>query len=414
MPGEREPARDSRCDDVRLRGFANRAPLEKATAWVECHAPALPGEAIPVAEASGRVAAVAVEAPLDLPPVDCAAEDGYALRSRETLGAGAYNPLPFAIQQPGVALGPSAAALVVAGEALPQGADAVLPFGVAQREGARLEVFGSVAEGMGVERRGREARAGTVLVERARVLRPQDAAMLARLGLDRVQVVERPTVRLVVAGARRPDGLHLAADACGPMLSALVARDGGVVETAALGAGERGAMGQAIAAPGGHAVTLVVGRTGTGPDDVAPLSLADVGELAIHGVALRPGGSAGLGWAGGVPVVLLPGEPLGCLCAYELLAGRLVRLRGGRDPALPHRTREAEVGRKIVSAVGLVEVCQVRWVAGRAEPVGSSQDGSLATACRADGFVVIPAPLEGHAPGTRVTVYLYEASGTAP
>ena len=97
-------------------------------------------------------------------------------------------------------------------------------------------------------------------------------------------------------------------------------------------------------------------------------------------------------------------------------------MQGGRAAALPHPTREAEVGRKIVSAVGLVEVCQVRWVAGRVEPVGSPEDGGLATACRGDGFVVIPAALEGHAPGTHVTVHLYEArgasqapaSGTAP
>jgi molybdopterin molybdotransferase len=407
MSGEREQAHKARCDDVRLRGFASRVPLERAVAWVEGHAAALPAEAIPVAEASGRVAAVPVEAPADLPPADCAGEDGYALRSRETLGAGAYNPLPFAVEATGAALGPSAATLVVAGEALPPGADAVLSFGAAERAGARLEVYGAVAEGVGVERRGRDVRAGTALAERARVLRPQDAALLARMGVDRVQVVERPRVRLVVAGPKRLDGLHLAGDAIGPMLSALVARDGGVVDTAVLGAEGRSALGEAMATPGDHDVTLVVGRTGTGPDDVAPLALADVGELVLHGVALRPGGSAGLGWAGGVPVVLLPGEALACLCVYELLAGRLIRLQGGHDSALPHPTREAEVGRKIVSAVGLVEVCQVRWVAGRAEPVGSPEDGGLATACRADGFVVIPASLEGHAPGTRVTVYLY-------
>jgi len=413
MSGEREPPREARCDDVRLRGFASRVSLERAVAWVEGHAAALPVEAIPVAEASGRVAAVPVKAPVDLPPADCAGEDGYALRSRETLGAGAYNPMILAIGAAGAALGPSSAMLVVSGEALPPGADAVLSFGAAERVGACLEVFGAVAEGVGVELRGREVRAGTALVDEARVLRPQDAALLARLGVERVQVVERPRVRLVVVGPKRLDGLHLAGDAMGPMLNALVARDGGIVDAAVLAAEGRSALGQAIAAPGDHDVTLVVGRVGTGPDDVAPLALADVGELVLHGVALRPGGSAGLGWAGGVPVVLLPGAALACLCAYELLAGRLIRLQGGRDAALPHLTREAEVGRKIVSAVGLVEVCQVRWAAGRAEPVGSPEDGGLATACRADGFVVIPASLEGYAPGSRVTVHLYEASGAS-
>ncbi|HYQ79994.1 MAG TPA: hypothetical protein VEP68_00765, partial [Anaeromyxobacteraceae bacterium] len=119
------------------------------------------------------------------------------------------------------------------------------------------------------------------------------------------------------------------------------------------------------------------------------------------------GGSSGMGMAGGVPVVLLPGDPLACLCAYELLAGRLVRRLGGRDPGLTHPTCQAEVGRKIVSAVGFVEACQVRLAEGRVEPLGAPEFGGLATAARADGFVVIPEALEGYPPGARVTVHLY-------
>ncbi len=194
-------------------------------------------------------------------------------------------------------------------------------------------------------------------------------------------------------------------EADGAMLEPLVARDGGTVEAVVRGAEGREAIARAVAGPGAD-VVLVVGRTGTGPDDEAPLALAQAGELALHGVALRPGGSAGLGFAG-VPVVLLPGAPLACLCAYEFFAGRLIRRLGGREPGFPHVVREAEVGCKIVSAVGFVDMCCVRWVEGRAEPVGSAEQAGLGSVARADGFVLVPAPLEGHAPGARVAVYLY-------
>ena len=111
-----------------------------------------------------------------------------------------------------------------------------------------------------------------------------------------------------------------------------------------------------------------------------------------------------MGLSGTTPVLLLPGDPLACLCAYELLAGRLIRSLGGRSPELPHPVREAEVGRKIVSAIGFVDLCRVRLVDGRVEPVGSAEFGGLASSVRADGFVVIPAPLEGIcAPGTRTS-----------
>ena len=218
-------------------------------------------------------------------------------------------------------------------------------------------------------------------------------------------VVRRPRVRIVVAGPK-PNLNALIADADGPMLSALITRDSGLIESVVSRVEERDAIRRAVAAPGAD-VILVAGRTGTGPDDEAPLALAETGELAIHGIALRPGGSAGMGLAAGVPVLLLPGEPFACFCTYELFAGRLIRRIGGRAPELPHAVREAEVRRKIVSVVGVVDLCPVRFVDGDVEPVGSVESG-LASAVRADGFVLIPAPLEGFAPGARVSVYLYE------
>jgi molybdopterin molybdotransferase len=192
-------------------------------------------------------------------------------------------------------------------------------------------------------------------------------------------------------------------DANGPMLRALVERDGGsVVKVVALESERRGfAIGYAAD------LMLIAGRSGTGWDDDAALRVAEVGELEIHGIALRPGGSAGLGRVGAAPVVMLPGDPLECLCAYEMLAGRMVRRLGGRPPELPYAVVEAEAGRKIVSMIGVVEVCRVRFVDGKVEAIGTAESGGLASAVRADGFVVIPAPLEGYAPGSRVSVYVY-------
>jgi molybdopterin molybdotransferase len=106
-------------------------------------------------------------------------------------------------------------------------------------------------------------------------------------------------------------------------------------------------------------------------------------------------------------VVLLPGDPLECLCAYEMLAGRMIRRLAGRPPELPYAVVEAVVGRKIVSMIGVVDVCRVRLEDGKVEAIGTAESGGLASAVRADGFVVIPAPLEGYAPGSRIRVYLY-------
>ena len=403
--GERHTPGSGR-DDVRLRGFADRVSLERALAWLD-GLPARPGaEEVGVAESVGRVPAAPLAALRDHPPADRAGEDGYAVRSAETVGASAYHPVLLRLQDPAQVLAPGSAALVAAGAVLPGGADAILGFDAAQEAGADLEVIGTVAGGAGVERAGQQLRAGAPLAGAGLPISPQQAGLLASLGVERVSVVARPRVRLLVAGPKPAPGAPAGGDAHGAMLRALVERDGGSLEADGVGAGLREALRRAAAAPGAD-LLLVTGRSGTGPDDEAPLALAEAGELVLHGIALRPGGSSGMGLAGGRAVLLLPGDPLACLCAYELLAGRLVRRLAGRDPGLPHPTREAEVGRKIVSAVGFAEVCLVRLVAGRAEPIGVADFGGLAAAARADGFVVVPEPLEGYAPGARVTVHLY-------
>jgi molybdopterin molybdotransferase len=66
------------------------------------------------------------------------------------------------------------------------------------------------------------------------------------------------------------------------------------------------------------------------------------------------------------------------------------------------------VGRKIVSSIGNFELVQVRLVSGEVVPLGSAGTGGLAAAARADGFVLIPAPLEGYRPGAPVSVYIYD------
>jgi molybdopterin molybdotransferase len=399
--------------DIRRRGFADRVAVAEAVRWIDEHARRLEAEEIALDAAASRVLAAPIAAVEDVPPADCAAIDGFAVHAADTLGAGDYDPATLILMDAGGLLPPGAAAAVVAGAALPPGADAVLPFELAQAKGKQVEVFAPVAEGAGIARRAQEIRAGTVLLQADHILRPGDLGLLAAIGIGRVAVVSRPRVRIVIAGAK-----GAARDADGPMLCALVARDGGVVERLAAGIADRAAIGQLLTRPDADAI-LLAGRSGVGEDDVAPLALADVGVLAIHGIALRPGGSTGIGQApnpvrpgragtpgGGVPAILLPGEPLACLAAYELFAGRLIRALGGRSAAFPHRAIEVELAGKLVSTIGFVEFRPVRLAGGRAEPLALPDGGGLA-ALHADGFVVVPAPREGYAPGARIRVHLY-------
>jgi molybdopterin molybdotransferase len=399
--------------DIRGEGLADRVSVEKAIQWIDGHRALGECEEIPVEDAAGRALAQAFAAPSDQPPADTAVEDGYALRSAETVGAGSYNPLLFHIQAGDQPLKPLSAALVTSGTPMPSGADAVAPFDLVRVGSATAEVIGPVARGTGVSLQGQEARRAATLIETSRPLRPGDLGFIASFGIEQVRVVRRPRVRIILAGCKPCDASKAngpdanGPDANGPMLRALVRRDGGVIELCECGIADRAAIAAWIARPGAD-VILVCGRTGTGADDEAPLALAAAGTLSIHGIALRPGDSTGMGSAGEVPVILLPGSPLACLCSYDLFAGRLIRRLGGRGSQLPYPVRIATVGRKIVSSIGNVELCRVRLAAGEVIPVGAADSGGLASTVRADGFVIIPATLEGYAPGSSVAVHLYD------
>ena len=365
--------------DVRLTGFSTRAALADALAWIDAHTAPLPVERVALADALGRVLAAPIMSPADWPSVDCAAMDGYAVAAAETEGASDYNPLPV-----------NAHVLIAAGLPMPAGTDAVLPFALAQPRGTALDALAAVARGAGVDRRGSVMLAGGIAAA-AGTLQARHIALLPALGADPVAVVRKPLVALLVAGPKSgPDLLS-------PMLRALVVRDGGVPEAMALPAAEADLI-------------LIAGRTGAGPDDDATLTLADAGGvLDMHGIAVRPGDSAGLGRIGGTPVLLLPGAPHACLAIYDTLAAPAVRRLAGVEPCDPYVSTERTLERNAVSAVGFTDMIQVRISDTHATPLGPADAGTLASAVRADGFFMVPESSEGYPAGATVSVQVYRS-----
>ncbi|HEX3860537.1 MAG TPA: molybdopterin molybdotransferase MoeA [Stellaceae bacterium] len=377
-----------------------RLSVDEAIAWLDATTVCLGAETSPVSGASGRTLAEDVRAGRPVPPVDRAAYDGFAVRADECLGAGAYNPI--AIRKIPVA----------SGEALPAGADAVVPRDHAEADsGNYITVIEPVAPGDNIERQGATASQDAVLASCGTRLAARHIGLLALAGVAEVRVIRQPRVRIFVA---RPPHSVAWDDGNGPMLRAAIERDGGVVDCVATIDRNRNAI-QKVLDDGtggcdtGADIVLVTGGTGAGADDHAPAALAAAGELAVHGIALSPGETTALGRSrSGVPIVLLPGVPASCLWAYEFFAGRAIRRLGGRAGALPYRSENRIAARKIVSAIGTTEICPVRCDSGAIVPLPPFSEIGLAAAAAADGFVVVPESSEGFPQGTRVSVYLYE------
>ena len=154
---------------------------------------------------------------------------------------------------------------------------------------------------------------------------------------------------------------------------------------------------------------LVSGGSSVGAEDHAPLILAELGELGIHGVAMRPSSPTGIGCIKDTLVLLLPGNPVSCLCAYDFFAGRAIRVMGGYSADWPYQQRSCLLHKKIVSVVGRVDFCRIVCNnEGGVEPLAISGASMLSSTTRADGFVLVPAELEGYPAGAQVNVFLYE------
>lgn len=405
--------------DVRMHGFAHRATVDAALAWVDERAAPLAGEAVSLDDAHGRVLARSVVSPIDVPGFDRAAMDGFALRGEETTGAGDYQPLEFTLvgeslpgrPWPGT-LAAGQAVQIMTGAPLPAGADAVVPAEYAQQSGARVEVTTAVPPARNVGRQGEDIRAGAEVLAARRRLRPQDVAVAASVGIDRLDVVRRPRVRVIITGGElalpgTEKGPFQIYDANSWMLAGLIARDGGHLDSVRRVADQPEAIRAALTEPGADAI-LVSGGSSVGAEDHAPTLLAELGELAIHGIAMRPSSPAGLGRLGGTLVFLLPGNPVSCLCAYDFFAGRAIRRLAGRAGDWPYRVQTARLARKIVSAIGRVDYCRVRLTTEGLEPISLGGASILSSTTRADGFVIVPAECEGFAPGGELSVYLYD------
>jgi molybdopterin molybdotransferase len=405
--------------DVRTRGFKDRAEVPAVIALLDRRIQTLGSESVPLSAAAGRVLAESITSRANVPGFPRAAMDGYAVRAADTFGAEPDSPLSLTVVgecRPGAAFGgtvsPGQAVRVMTGAPIPAGVDAVLMAEAAEERDGVLLVKEAVTPGRHVGQVGEDVTVGTKILPTGRVLRPQDLGILAAIGEATVRVVRRPRVAILVTGnellppGSTPKGVRIV-DSNSPMLAALTNRDGGFCEPIVYLKDEYEDVRTAIRDSAAD-VVLVSGGSSVGREDFAPRAVAELGELAVHGIALRPASPTGLGFIGSKIVFLLPGNPVSCFCAYDLFAGRVIRQLGSRNPGWPYRSERRPVGSKVVSAVGRVDYVRVQNVGGKVEPVAVSGASILSTTVTADGFVIVPGDCEGYGPGEWIDVFLYD------
>jgi molybdopterin molybdotransferase len=387
----------------------------------------VPGEeAVPLADALGRVPARPVGSPSALPGFARSTVDGYAVRAADTYGASEGLPAYLEVvggvvmgRAPEVAVAPGTAATMPTGGVLPDGADAVVMVEHTQETmPGSVEVTRPVAPGDGTVRADEDVAEGSVLVPDGRPVRPQDLGLLAAAGVTSVPVRARPVVAVLSTGDEvvPPDTAVLdpgqVRDATSAALAGLVREAGGEPRPLGIVADDEERLEAALRSATGSADLVVVSAgSSVGARDETATVVSRLGSpgLLCHGIAVRPGKPTLLAVCDGVPVLGLPGNPLSALVVFRLLGVPLVRRLAGITRPAPDRTVRARLRRPVASAAGRLDVVQVRLDDGPevgAHPVlGASALLSVLT--RADGYLLVPEDATGLDPGTEVDVVVY-------
>ena len=317
--------------------------VDEALRIVLAHArPLAAGPAVPTL---GRVLAEDVAADLDSPPFAKALMDGYAVRStdlRDGHGSFAVVGEVAAGSLPTLAVTPGTATRIFTGAKLPAGADAVVKqeLAVTSADGRVTLTDPSAKPGRNVMERGREMRAGEVVLSAGTVLTPAALGVCATLGRAAVLMIPAANVAIVTTGDElvgagvTPAGAQIR-DSNGPMLAGLVQRAGATPrrlgpardDEAALTAMLRDALATAE-------VVLVVGGVSVGAFDLVPQVLASLGVTAhFHKVRMKPGKPLLFGTQGDKLVFGLPGNPVSAFVGFELFVRPALRALAGLPPA---------------------------------------------------------------------------------
>ena len=268
-------------------------------------APVAETERVALRAARGRVTASDIKAPVDLPPFDNSAVDGYAVRHAD-LKSEADTSLTIAGRltagrSPDIALKPGEAIRIFTGAAMPAGADTVFMQEDVRVEGDRVIVPSGLKLGSNRRLAGEDAAKGAVVLPAGTVLEAQHVALAAALGLTELEVRRRLKVAIFSTGDEvvepgTPRGGAAIYDANRYLLAALLERLDAQVTDLGILADDPAELARALGeAAAGHDLVITSGGVSTGEADHVRTAVERIGSLVFWRVAIKPGRPVAMG-----------------------------------------------------------------------------------------------------------------------
>ncbi len=408
-----------------MKPFFKVATVNQALTQIREFAP-VAAEAVSLVQATGRILAEDIASAIDVPDFARSTMDGYAVQAASTFGASEQNPALFALKgtvpmglAADIRIAPGTAARISTGGMMPQGADSVVMVEHTELvDDDTVEVYRSSAPGQHVVGIGEDIHKGDTVLTQGTKIRPQEAGLLAAIGVHEVRVFKRPRIGIVSTGDEivAPDETPAPGqvrDINTYALSGLILQAGAEPVLLGLVRDDLDALTQKCAqALDDCDMLLISGGSSVGARDytVQALTSQKDARILFHGVSISPGKPTIIGTAAGKPVFGLPGNAVSAMVVFLILVRPAIEQIGGLNlTAQRHLRIPARLSRNLSSAQGRTDYVRVRLIQKTdglwAEPV-LGKSGLIHTMVKADGLVEIDSHTEGLDQGAQTGVIL--------
>ena len=375
-------------------------------------------ETVPILDSLGQVLTEDIKSDIDIPPLDNSAMDGYAVKYRDTAGAGEQTPKYLEVIDTVMAgsiskkeVVPGTAVRIMTGAPVPAGADAVVQFentdDAQRKESApdapitKVAILSEAKDGLNIRRAGETIAKGAIALKKGTVIRAAEIGMLASLGYSNVKVIRRPVVAILSTGDELvevdkplPEGkIH---DSNAYSIAGLVKRYGCVPRMLGIARDNEESLVSKLKEARDADVLLTTGGVSMGDYDMVKDILDRDGEMVFWKVRVKPGKPLAFGKIKGngkrIPHMGLPGNSVSCMVSFELFVRpALLKMMGKKNYAKPtvEAILEDEVknnaGRRLYNRA----IVERRNGSYYARLTGSQSSGILTSMSLANALIVI-------------------------
>ncbi len=363
-------------------------------------------ETAAVTQSIGRITGAAVYAIISAPHYNASAMDGVAISAASTFGASEQTP---------VVLQKDRFTVVDTGDVMPEGADAVVMIeDVHWTDEGGVKLFAAVSPWQNVRQVGEDLCMGDMIAPAGTRITPALAGAFMAGGVTEVTVKTRPVFGIIPTGDEivPPTGTPAPGEIIefnSTIVSGMLAQWQADSRIFGIVKDNKSLLRDAVQITAASCdAVLVLAGSSAGRDDYTASVCAELGEVLLHGVAVKPGKPVVLGMIGCKPIVGLPGYPVSAMVIMEQLVKPLTEMwYGCANPQRP--TAEAVLTKNVMSSLKYEEFVRVTLGtvgdACYAVPLPRGA-GVITSVTKADGILRVPQNTEGIQAGERVSVQL--------